>query len=60
VLFEEKHYKINDILFIYFIVSDKMIRTSRALHILFSDVQGHYFKDHHSYFLFCCLCHIPM
>ena len=25
--------------------------TSRALPILFSNVQGHYFKDHHSYLL---------
>jgi len=36
----------------YFIGSYKIICTSGALPILFSDVQGHYFKDHHSYLLF--------
>jgi hypothetical protein len=41
--------KINDNLFINFIGSDKIICSSKALPILFSDVQGHYFEDHHSY-----------
>jgi hypothetical protein len=33
----------------YFIGSDKIICTNRALPILCTDVQGHCFKDHHSY-----------
>jgi len=35
------------------------VYSSWAVHVLFSDVRGHYFKDHHSYFLFGCLCYIP-
>jgi hypothetical protein len=44
----------------YFIGSVKIICTSRALPILFSDVPAHYFKVHYSsYFLFGCLFYIP-
>jgi hypothetical protein len=45
-----ENYKINYFLF-YFIGSDKIICTIRALPILFSDVHSHYFKDHYSYLL---------